>query len=511
MRPSALLLSLVAGVTAPSGAVADEVGPFLAVSGASPFVSCFADEAIEQPGATFVGTEVEPRLAVNPKNPKNLVGVFQQDRWSNGGARGIGAGVSFDGGATWRNAAVPKLSLCSGGAWKRVSDPWVSFAPNGDVYLVALALGVEDREPREFHDLRTPIDATLPAGDNAVLVMKSTDGGLTWADPVTLIRDLVGPLNDKESVTADPTDPTGRLVYVVWDRLNSVANTTRGPAMFSRTTDGGATWDAARAIFDPGPYSSTLGNQVLVLPDGRVLDFFTEFALTQAPTGQYFYRVFLSFVASSDKGQTWSDVTRATQIGGPPVFDPEAPREVRHGAALADVAVDARSGALYAAWTQRVPPAHAGDPTVIVLSGSTDGGRTWATFGDQGRFFVNRTPLDGLDGQAFTPSVRVAASGTVGVTYYDFRHNDSGPGTLTDYWLVRCEPRPFADCRQTALWTQETRVTPASFDIEKAPYAYGLFLGDYEGLTTDGDDFLALFAVTQPADRASVVFRRIRP
>src|SRR5215470_14953246 len=147
----AALLSLA--LCSAASARADQLGPFVSVTGATPFAACIADDAIEQPGKNYAASEVEPRLAVNPKDPKNLVGVFQQDRWSTGGARGIGAGVSFDGGATWRSVAVPGLSVCAGGAWSRVSDPWVSFAPNGDVYLAALGLGVVDRPPREFHDL----------------------------------------------------------------------------------------------------------------------------------------------------------------------------------------------------------------------------------------------------------------------------------------------------------------------------------------------------------------------
>jgi len=42
---------------------------------------------------------------------------------------------------------------------------------------------------------------------------------------------------------------------------------------------------------------------------------------------------------------------------------------------------------------------------------------------------ANQTPNAAA---AFTPSVYVAANGTVGVTYYDFRNNTSAAGALTD-------------------------------------------------------------------------------
>ena len=63
------------------------------VSGPSPYASC---SNAGQPGTNFLNAEVEPQVAVNPTNSQNIVGVFQQDRWSNGGAHGLVAGFSSD-------------------------------------------------------------------------------------------------------------------------------------------------------------------------------------------------------------------------------------------------------------------------------------------------------------------------------------------------------------------------------------------------------------------------------
>jgi hypothetical protein len=54
-------------------------------------------------------------------------------------------------------------------------------------------------------------------------------------------------------------------------------------------------------------------------------------------------------------------------------------------------------------------------------------------------------------------------------------------------------------------------VTANSFDVRLAPFARGLFLGDYEGLTSQSGQFLALFAQTHGWDPASVFFARITP
>ena len=127
----------------------------------------------------------------------NIVAEYQQDRWNDGGARGLVASVSHDGGATWTRVVVPKVTKCSGGAYDRASDPWVSFAPNGDLYAISLSFGAFDPH-------------------NAILVSKSTDGGDTWGDPIEVTADDTNGL-DKESITADPHD--SNLVYATWDRL----------------------------------------------------------------------------------------------------------------------------------------------------------------------------------------------------------------------------------------------------------------------------------------------------
>lgn len=500
MSALALALLLVAGE-----------GPLVAVSGPSAFGDCTLDEVLQQRGRVFMGSEVEPRLAVNPQDPANVVATFQQDRWSNGGSRGLVAGVSLDGGATWRSLAIPGLSLCSGGTYHRATDPWLSFAPNGDLYHIGLALDVD-------------FSITLPPGvrpprlealgnANALFVSKSTDGGLSWQGPFSIIEDIGGPLDDKETITADPTDAASRLVYATWDRYEPLAGGhVRAPALFARTTDGGETWEPARVIYDPGADNGTVGNQILVLPDGTLLDLFSEYRAVRGPRGISGYENFLSVIRSADKGRTWEGPDglplRAFPLVLGHVVDPRTRAPVRSGDGLVDVAVDPRSGALYAAWedSRFDVDVDLGFRESILFSTSADGGFTWS-----GPVAIaNGAPRSGvLDDQAFTPTIRVAANGTVGVSYYEFQHGQA-TSALTDHWLVRCAARPAALCARAEAWGPAQRLTDAPFDLEKAPVARGFFLGDYEGLATAGDEFLALFAKTQPADPASIFFRRVR-
>src|SRR5271155_3322348 len=51
------------------------------VSGVSPFSpGCQG----QQTGTDYINSAVEPSIAVDPTNPRHLIGVWQQNRWSNG-------------------------------------------------------------------------------------------------------------------------------------------------------------------------------------------------------------------------------------------------------------------------------------------------------------------------------------------------------------------------------------------------------------------------------------------
>jgi BNR repeat-like domain len=383
------------------------------------------------------------------------------------------------------------------GAGQRATDPWVSFGPDGVVHQLALS----------FNDFVPPF--TEFDFDHALLASKSEDGGLTWSDPKVVIRDLdANVFNDKQTITADPTDAD--LVYAVWDRLvfptseranviaGFVTSAFRGPAWFARSTDGGESWEPARQIYDPGQNDQTIGNQIVVLPDGTLVNILDEIHNDNSKKQRGFS---VRVIRSTDQGETWSKPIFVDLLGTIFVTDPESGDDVRTGDIIPDIAV-APNGDLYAVWQDA--RLNGGEADAIALSRSTNGGLSWSP-----RVKVNKTPTNIPIGnqQAFTPSVHVAADGTVAVTYYDFRNNTGTIPLLTDYFVVHCH----AACDDAGSWENEIKLTDTSFDMRQAPFAGGFFTGDYEGLASAGSDFGAFFGMTHGTDPGSIFFRRVGP
>jgi hypothetical protein len=485
IRLLALTSMLLLAMVAPSAAGVLTRSPLTTVSVNSPFAGCDIS-GLDAGGVNFLNAEVEPWVDANPADPSNLVAVWQQDRWSNGGARGLLTAVTHDGGATW-STTFPHFSRCAGGTdanggnYERSSDPWVSFSPNGDAYQISLSVNFVDD----------------PA--TAILVSKSTDGGDSWSEPVTLIRDPSGTapflFNDKESITADPND--SNYVYAIWDRTRfpsehanfnaQHAFSFRGDAMFSRTTDGGASWEPARAIFAPQKLQATIGHQIVVRPTGELVDLFTLFQ----GSGKNRPGSSLAMMRSTDKGANWSSPAVVHKIQFKGAYDPDTGLPIRAEGFIPEVAVDPHNGNLYATWQDL----RFAGVDQIAFSMSTDGGDTWSD-----PIKVSQTPPSADPGneQAWVPGVDVADDGTIAVTYYDFRFNTSAPGVPTDHWMVHCHPSATTTCANADDWGDEVRLTDTSFDVEQLPFArgpFGYFVGEYEGLTSVGNTFHPLFAI----------------
>jgi len=462
LKLSWLLASIAASVgcggggSSPPGPPPPVVLPSLdsvRLSAASPYpAGC---DGVVSAGTLYENAEVEPTVAVSPADPTHLVAAWQQDRWSDGGSHGLLAAFSADSGRTW-SVTMPAFSRCAGGTiaagtdYERASDPWLTIAADGTVYMLSLSFS----------------GGTLAASSSSgMLAARSTDGGASWSAPVALIADGSNFFDDKGSITADPRD--SHYVYAVWDRLTT---TNSGPTYFARTTDSGTSWEAARSIFDPGANNQTIGNLVVCLPDHSVLVVFTEL-LSQGAT----VSAALKAMRSTDHGATWGPpvLVAAEQTVG--TKDPLTGAAVRDGSDLPSIAIGP-DGHVHVAWQDS--RFSNGQRDGIAFSSSTDSGATWSA-----PVQVNGAP----GAQAFVPTVSVRGDGVLGVAYYDFRNDHQQSGRLTtDYWL--------ATSSDGVTW-HDTHVK-GPFSLLGAPVAEGLFLGDYQALIASASDFLPVFVAT---------------
>jgi hypothetical protein len=446
------------------------------VSGTAGFASnC---DGVPATGTVYPEAEVEPHVAVSPQNALRLIGGWQQNRWSDGAAQGLLAAYSADGGATWQTSR-PAFTRCTGGSagnggdYERASDPWIAISPDGTAYFMALAVNGA---------------SFAPGSANAMLVARSTDGGQSWSAPISLVRDGASAFNDKNSMTADPLD--ARYVYAVWDRITG----SRGPTLFTRTVDGGASWEAARVIYDPGvaaptTNAQTIGNVIAVVPagpqGGTLVNLFTEI-VGNTPS--------LRVQRSTDRGVNWSAPITVAALQSIGAKDPTTNAAIRDGSDLAQIAA-APNGDLVVVWQDA--RFASGQVDAIAFARSADGGLTWS---------APRRLSPAQTAAAFTPQVTVRADGVIAVSYYDLREDTSDAATLpTSLWLAVSRD-------QGATWSEQRLSGP--FDLLAAPNARGLFLGDYQGLVASGTAFVPFYAQTTgvgAANRTDVFAGRVVP
>jgi hypothetical protein len=470
---------LVLAATASGFARASTQTALIQVSGPppSPLADC---SNAGQTGRNFPDAEVEPQVAVHENN---VIAMWHQDRWSNGGGHGIGVGFSSDGGRTWGNTTLP-IDMCAPGTpdslsfYQRSSDPWVSIGQDGTAYASALSFDRIDNK-------------------NAVVAAASTDGGATWnVQPIPgSVFTLSSQSTDKNATTADPVKPG--TAYTVWDTLinptdqpddNPHTQAYTGPTYFSRTTDGGQTWSQAKIIVDTAQRQQTIGNIIVVDPRNGSLYNFTD--LIVAPNTAFQgtrSNAELAFVKSTDGGETWTAPQIVAPFNSLGVIDPNTGQRLRVGDGLEEVAIDPTSGKLYAVYesstnfTKNLNQSSGAWDNEILMTSSSDGGSTWSAPS------VVHALASGLP--SYTPTVAVNG-GTVAVTYYDNRNLKAGQtaNLPTDYWV--------SYSTNGGLTFGNEQHIAGPFDQLTAPYARGFFLGDYEGLQPSGSGFQAVFVKT---------------
>src|SRR5467141_4100777 len=142
----------------------------LSVALTLPFFSCCVALAqnvvrVSEPDAI---NPAEVSIAINPRNPDNMVGAsFQRGRPPRPSSGSYNY-LTLDGGKTWKTVpTVDPHNLTQG-------DDAVSFGADGSVYHAHLS----------FVGIRVLRPARAESG---IIVDSSRDGGLSWNDPVPAI------------------------------------------------------------------------------------------------------------------------------------------------------------------------------------------------------------------------------------------------------------------------------------------------------------------------------------
>ena len=177
----------------------------------------------------------EPFLAMNPANHQNLVAAWMTYSLISNEIT-IKVRSSFDGGATW-SAAVELPHQESGWGSADVSMAWQQ---NGMLFLC-------------YVDYLAKSDTA-----GGVFVTHSSDGGLTWSNPVLAIDARANsdePLDRPWIAVDNSLAATNGNLYIPTKppSWNPLPNHT----YYTRSSDGGLTW-STEAVLDSAPYSATI-------------------------------------------------------------------------------------------------------------------------------------------------------------------------------------------------------------------------------------------------------------
>lgn len=380
--------------------------------------------------------QAEPHLWRSAANPELLVGTFQEGRFAvGGGALDTGTAISSDGGITWRRALLPNVTTASGGTYLRATDPVAAVDLNGNIFISTLVA-----RQSSFND------------GGVMVVCRSTDGGATFAAPVTIASGNAVHALDKDWMAVNDYSGTAhanRLV-VTYTNIYSTNNIDVFYDLYSSVSDNaGATWSTPILI---KAHDSLVNQatQVFFLPDGSL---FVAY-ITNYDNGAFR----IECKRSTDGGTTYPSTPTVVVSRVSEWVDPA----LRSGTFLITAWVARQSGAIYITYAARDT---LGNPRVFVTR-STNQGTTWST------------PVVASDNPAgdsvVNPAVAATPDGSqVSVAYYDKR--TGVPGTIDLYSNTSYDGG--------VTWQSGVRLTEYASDYTRAPLtSQGYMLGDYQGL-----------------------------
>jgi hypothetical protein len=397
--------------------------------------------------------------------------------------------LSFDGGATWFgsppfpngfNTMVPGFPTDTSAAGLAspllgldgAGDPVIRFDRSGNLLVAGIAFN------RNFDPGERPLDTvgfvaryqytpgtpatastTTSAGSPPHFTYQGTSivdrGAIGFAVPGVV--GFTGNFTDKPWMEVDLNSPAASPcsgnVYFADTNFHGAHGSS--PVVFSRSTDGGATWSSPRTISTGGPQgaSHNQGADIAVAPNGTVYVAFEAFSQQGLDT--------INLVKSTDCGSHWTQPVIVNTINAP-----QAPGVAFRTPTFAFVATDTTNSNLVYVSYQSL----AGDYDIYAQR-STDGG---ASFGSAVQ--VNDDP--GARHQVF-PTIEVS-NHTLHAAWYDFRNSTTPTNEALDVYYA-C-----SNCNGASwpAFDASTRVTNVSHNPECRMFGGGTvaFHGDYNEL-----------------------------
>jgi hypothetical protein len=288
------------------------------------------------------GYFTEPAIAINVKNPQQVVAVFQDNAH---------AAYSTDAGKHWQLASGVESTR-----YRVSGDVSVVFDPQGHAIICYMA----------FDKLGTYNYWGHNSSRNSLYIRRSLDGGQTWeANDIAVIEhsssEQTIPWEDKPYIVADNSGgPHSGNLYVGWTRWTLEDS----QILFSRSTDGGLTWSKPLEIdkhrgLPRDDNGAVEGFDGVVAPDGTLYVVWND--------GDH-----IVLTSSRDGGKSFEELRNIIQTA--PIMFKVQDVARANGFPQIGFAPGGKSGKLYVTWSDY----RNGDVDVFCAT-SDDGGRNWSS------------------------------------------------------------------------------------------------------------------------------------